>query len=191
MKKKVKYARVTEVLGWLCSNWLQYWWRKVGFQEADRIRDEATTYGKKVHKFIEDFVAHNKYPSSETVEGQRAIVICRWLVENKVKPLGYEAEVKDTRLRLIGHFDLLGEIDGDKYLIDYKTSKKIDKTYVLQLAAYSYLTKKTLKMDVNKGIILRIDKESGELEVVRYENLKPFWAIFKAGYSFYRFMNGK
>lgn len=192
-KKRIEtgYSRVTSVLGYLTAEWLQYWWRSKGFEECDRVRDEATTYGKKVHKFVEEFVAKSIYPSSETVEGQRAITICRWLAENKVVPLGYEVEVKDSKLKLIGHFDLLAEIGGEKYVVDYKTSKKVDKTYALQLSAYSYLIKKTLKLDVNKGIILRIDKVSGELEVVKYENLKPFWTIFRAGLMFYKFMNGK
>lgn len=163
----------------------------MGFEEADKVRDASTDFGKAVHKHLERWLNGEVY----SIEDDKHFLIARpimvWLKKNGVKPLEWEKEVKDSTLKLVGHFDLLGEMGGEKYVIDFKTSKKIDKTYGLQLAAYAYLIKKTLKITVNKGIILRVDKETGELEVKEYTDLKPYWAVFRAGLVFYNFMNGK
>lgn len=191
MPKKVKYSRVTSVLSYLTAQWLQYWWRKVGFEEADRVRDASTDFGKVVHKHLERWLNGEVYSMEGDEHFPFARPIMLWLQENKVQPLEWEKEVKDSTLKLVGHFDLLGEMGGEKYVIDFKTSKKIDKTYGLQLAAYAYLIKKTLKILVNKGIILRVDKETGELEVKEYADLKPYWTVFRAGLVFYNFMSGK
>lgn len=193
-KKRIAngYSRVTSVLGWLNSAWKEYWWKKVGFEEAERVSRESQEFGKKVHKLLETYLIHSRVLDRDgTKEEQCAITILDWLSNNQVKPLELEVEVKDPSLKLIGHFDLLAEINGEKYVIDYKTSKKVDRSYALQLAAYAHLIKKTLKIDANKGIVLRVDKETAELEVVQYDNLKPYWIIFKAGLTFFKFMNGK
>lgn len=197
MKKRLTngWSRVTTVLSSLNCAWLEWWWRKNGFEACDKIRDASTDFGKKVHKLIEEDLAreHNCNLIAKTKEEQCAFKVTDWFYHsgNSFKPLYLEQELKDTNLKLIGHCDLIAEINGEQVVIDYKTSKKIDKSYALQLAAYAHMANKQLKTSITKGIILRVDKETQELEVVEYKPLQPFWKIFRAGLSYYKFINGK
>lgn len=193
MKKLKGYSRVTTVLGWLNSAWKEYWYRKAGFEAADKISKESQEIGKLVHSFIELYLNTGAEPVLGN-EGRCAAIIIQWLKENVVKPLYIEQELKDIKLKLVGHCDLIVETDGEQVIIDYKTSKKIDKSYALQLAAYAHMANKQLGTKINKGIILRVDKDPAAeipLEVVEYIPLKAYWAIFLCGLKFYKFMNGK
>lgn len=187
-KKEPKYNRVTGVLDALNSSWKEWWHRSRGFVECDRVRDESTTFGKKVHKYLEEhFTAKpgTVLRQPETKEEICAWNIDAWLTSHEVKRLQQEVAVVDKKLRLIGHFDLLAEINGEKVLIDYKTSKKHKEEYGFQLAAYAYLIKKTLGIDVTKGLILRVDKETGIVDPKEYTDLKKRWKIFLGGYKYY------
>ncbi len=109
-KKEQKLARVTSVLSFLNSAWLQYWYRKVGFQEADRISRESQEFGKAVHRFAEGyFKTVLEQKADEEIyalrEGQCGNNLITWFDENKVKPLYLEQELKDTKIGLIGHCD--------------------------------------------------------------------------------------
>lgn len=195
MPKKKAYSRVTTVLGWLNSSWKEYWYRKVGFEEADRVSRESQEFGKKVHQRIEDVLKGSNFSSlSEPLVERCAGTLHSWLYTNKVKPLYLEQELKENKLELIGHCDLIAEIAGEQVIIDYKTSKKIDRSYALQLAAYAHMANKQLGTKISKGIILRVDKDPNaeqQLEVVEYRPLKMYWKVFHAGLLFYKFMNGR
>ncbi len=193
-KKEQKLARVTSVLGFLNSAWKEYWWRKVGFTQADIVSRESQEIGKKVHKLIETRLIGNESFPVDGREAECAVIVVTWLREKQIKPLYLEQELKDTKIGLIGHCDLIAEIAGEQVIIDYKTSKKIDKSYALQLAAYAHMANKQLGTKITKGIILRVDKDPQaeiQLEVKEYTPLQPYWLVFKAGLAFYKFMNGK
>ena len=187
------WSRVTSVLSALNSSWLEFWWRKNGFEACDKIRDDSTAFGKKVHSYIEDYVRDGKVPPAGR-EGTCALAVIKWLSDNKVKPLHLEVELKDSKLRLVGHADLLCEIDGEQIVLDYKTSKKVSKDYALQLSAYAHMANKQLGTKIDKGIILRADKDPEkevQLEVVEYTDMKKYWKIFLAGLQYYKFIQGK
>ncbi len=194
-KKEQKLARVTSVLGWLNSSWKEYWWRKVGFAQADIVSRESQEFGKKVHKILEDYCKNpiHAYDPNDNAE-RCAYLIVSWMQQQTTKVLYLEQELKDTKIGLIGHTDLLAEINGEQVVIDYKTSRKIDLSYALQLAIYADMANKNLGLHINKGIVLRVDKDPNavpQLEVVEYNNLKPYIKIFKNGLLFYRYMTGK
>ena len=195
MSKKPKaLARVTSVLGWLDSAWKEYWWKKVGFEAAERVSRESQEVGKKVHSLIERYVRGDHSELPPTREGVCASHVIQWLAENRVKPLYIEQELIDKALGLVGHCDLIAEIDSENVILDYKTSKKVSRSYSLQLAAYAFMANKQLKTQITKGIILRVDKDPDakqQLEVIEYKPLKPYWAVFKAGLIFYKFMLNK
>ena len=187
------WSRVTSVLSALNSGWLEFWHRKVGFEECDRIRDESTAFGKKVHKYIEDYVRDGELPP-EGREGDCARIVIKWLSDNKVKPLHMEVELKEEKLRLIGHADLICEIANEQIMLDYKTSKKVSKDYALQLAAYAHMANKQLGTKIAKGVILRVDKDPEkelQLEVVEYTDLDKYWKIFRMGLMYHKFVTGK
>ena len=73
----------------------------------------------------------------------------------------------------------MAKINGRVCVIDFKTSKKIYKPYHLQVTAYAQAIK---RIDGLKrwplGIILRLDKETGEYEQKVFEP-KDHFDVFK------------
>ena len=63
-----------------------------------------------------------------------------------------------------GTIDALVRIGEREYLIDFKTSKKIYKPNHLQVAAYSHALAAQDDKKAPHGIVLRLDKETGEFQ---------------------------
>lgn len=72
-----------------------------------------------------------------------------------------------------GTLDLLLEIDGKIYLVDFKTSNHSSYKHFLQLAAYRYMLRETEGINVNGCIILMLDKKSDMFieHILDFENI--------------------
>lgn len=189
MKKQPKPIRVTEVLDFCNSAWKEWWWRSVGFKTADAIGKESAGIGTKVHKIIED---HLKgclvIEQHEQDHLELAHLVIEWLQKEGIKPLYVEQTLEDKRLNLIGHTDLIAEKDGEHLIVDWKTSNKHRKEFPLQKAAYAKMANKQLKLNINKGITVRIDKETHVVDVRVYEDLvKKYWPPFLSCLKVYKF----
>lgn len=195
--KKPSYIRVTSVLSAVDAEWVKYWYKSVGVEEAERISRESAEFGSRVHSIVQRTLEGtlDSYVSVVPREHECAGHILKWLQEQGVKPLYIEQELIDKKLGLIGHCDLIGEINGHNYLIDFKTSKKVGKSYPLQLAAYSYMAEKQFKIKIDNGVIVRTPndpKAEPQFEVCEFHNLKKqYWPIFKQCLAVYKYFKGK
>lgn len=201
--KKYKPIRVTSVLSWIDSNWKEFWYRQVGFDEADKISKESAEFGTRVHKIIEQgSTGQVPFEVIKTPEDACADVILRWLDENEVEPLfgdygsSMEVEVNDETLGLIGHFDLAAKIKNIPYVIDFKTSNKIRASFPLQKAAYAKMANKQFGSMIDDGITLRShwdkEKQKVDFEVKYYENLnKKYWPLFLMCLEIYKYFTRK
>lgn len=109
-------------------------------------RDEGTNgreRGTKIHAALEGVLRRELVSLGDiersAVEGARA-----WLNEHQVKPLEVEAFLLNETHGYGGTCDLIAEIDGEVWLLDWKSSKsvadskgKVWKEMRLQLAAYA------------------------------------------------------
>lgn len=188
---KRKPIRVTSVLSFVNSSWKEFWFRKVGIEAADQISKESREFGTKVHELIECYLKTGNTDFSSIDASQDhmecADLVISWLKENKVKPLHIEVLLKDSSLNLIGHADLIAQIGNEIVVIDWKMSNSHRKEYVLQKAAYAHMAKPTLKLYVDKGITVRVDKETKALDVKEYTNLKKYWKIFRQCLDVYKY----
>ncbi len=202
MKKANKLIRVTSVLGWVESAWKEYWWRSVGFEVADKISKDSAEFGTKVHKYIETALCTKDMAFEPTPEQLCAVKVLNYISDNKMEPLiegdlwkaSLEIEVKDTKLGLIGHFDMAALVDGQPCIVDFKTSNKMRKSFPLQKAAYAKLANKQLGVKIDRGLTIRShwNKETQEVdfEVKYYDNLiKTYWPKFKACLDVWRYFN--
>lgn len=110
------------------------------------VRNEGTNgreRGSRIHQALESILRREAavIDSRDTaaVEGARA-----WLNEHKIRPIEIEAFLIHETLGYGGTCDLIAEIDGEVWLLDWKTSKSVaspaGRVYDemrLQLAAYS------------------------------------------------------
>ena len=53
------------------TSWLKKWQEKVGIEEAERIKNEASLIGSEMHKYLEYYVQDKRYESTSN-EGQQA-----------------------------------------------------------------------------------------------------------------------
>jgi PD-(D/E)XK nuclease superfamily len=151
---------------------LDYWKREqvaiVAVEYADRLladreagrQDAAVAYlmkaenksamhrGTRLHAAIEGILRHENpviaVEDQAAVEGARA-----WLnqqaLEHGLRPLEVESYVLHPTLGYAGTVDLIAEIDGETWLLDWKTGKSVAgrdgqvyRDHRLQLAAYSH-----------------------------------------------------
>lgn len=198
--KKLKLIRVTSVLSFVESAWKEYWWRNVGFEAADEIGKESAEFGTRVHKLVELKLTKNGDLLADTKVQQCALEIIGYLGENNITPLigewkdSLEVEVKDTKLGLIGHFDLAAMVDGQPCIVDFKTSNQMRKSFPLQKAAYAKMANKQLGLKIDTGLTIRShwnkEKQEVEFEVKKYDNLiKKYWPRFKACLVVWKYFN--
>ncbi len=174
--RKLKLVRVTQVLNFCESAWKEYWFRSIGFEAADKISKESAEFGTKVHKLVEQDLLE-PVGLEVTPEGQCAAKILSYIKEYRIVPLFHvwpdslEVEVSDKKLGLIGHFDMAALICGEAYIVDFKTSNKMRKSFPLQKAAYAKMANKMFGVKINKGLTIRShwnkEKQGVEFEVRR------------------------
>lgn len=179
--KKGKYyyndqpvPRVTEILSsTIHDEYLMEWANRIGLYQRKKYQDErdrAAMIGTNVHEQIEYFLKYNVKNEERLLLDNKAInsienglsSFMLWYNDvsgsNKIKILMQEYALSCPWFG--GTFDMLMEINGKTYLVDFKTSNHISYKYFLQLAAYRYMIYNSLKINIDGCIILQLDKNT-------------------------------
>lgn len=186
-----------------------YKWLKDVGQDADTIRDEAGRRGSNVHDMTE------RYDAGEEVtflndQGWPAYKMSEWSMferyvefSNTIKPTidMMEAHMISDNLGFAGTLDRVVEIDGDKILLDIKTSNSLQPTHWLQLSAYNELIKENgVKVD-KVGILwlnakTRTEGKKGaiqgkgwQLVTKDIEVVAEDWEVFQTTYKLWQAIN--
>jgi hypothetical protein len=138
---------VTTILECYPKGAAYYNWLKENGKDADEIRDEAGRRGSVVHKLTEDYDAGKEvrlvndngsidYKLTEWAMFERYVEF-RSRFDLKVEAI--ELNIISKELGFAGTIDRVCYLNGEKYIIDIKTSNAIYPSYWLQLAAYRAL----------------------------------------------------
>ena len=128
---------------------------------------EELRVGSLVHKSIEDILTGEKVIVEDDKDVQKSLIsFMMWYNQAKPKILHLEiplfsTEVKNGGLKypFAGTCDLIAEIDGEKWIIDFKTSKVVDVNMGIQLNAYRMLWNSMFPDDkINKLAIVHCKK---------------------------------
>ena len=154
------YPSVTTVLSVYPKGYgYQEWLKQVGYN-ADLVVSKAAEQGSNVHNAIEEFLNGKELVWIDQ-KGNENFTYNEWSMISKFMEF-YDKYLKTTEgevavetllwsdnLRLGGTADLVCIIDGETWLIDYKTSNALYKTNEMQLAAYVEMwnEKNTPKID--------------------------------------------
>jgi hypothetical protein len=127
------------------------WLASKGWDESQAIKEAAGDKGSKVHKAIEDLISgkelkmDDRYSNGSgideelSVEEWEAIMsFVDWWNETKPKVLKCETITFSEEFDYAGTIDLVCEINGERWIIDFKTSANIWPEYELQLSAYKH-----------------------------------------------------
>ena len=137
------YPSITYVLSYYPKGkHFEDWLKKVGYS-ADWIVKKAGEEGTQVHEMIEDYL--NGKELNFLVNGQPMYNPLVWQMFLRFvdfwetyKPTLIETEVHifSDELKIAGTCDMVCEIDGELWIIDFKTSNHLQTTYELQTAVY-------------------------------------------------------
>lgn len=134
----IYYPSVTTILQAYPKGHQYYdWLKSVGFN-GDIIRDRAAEVGSKIHNAIENYL------KGVVLNFQDGYTLEEWILINKFmkfdshlgKIEAIETQVVSEIMKLGGTLDLVCMINGERWLIDHKTSNALYKSYDIQLSVY-------------------------------------------------------
>lgn len=139
------YPSVTSVLEYMPKGrFFEQWLKDMG-KEADILRDRAAKEGTQVHNIIEKLITKEEVEWMDQY-GQARYSEQVWKMANKfvefwnqVKPksLYVEEFIFSDEHQYAGTADFVCEIEDKRWMIDFKTSNSLHRSYDLQLAAYA------------------------------------------------------
>ena len=155
------YPSVTYVLSYYPKGkFFEDWLKKVGYA-SEYIVKKAGEEGTLVHEMIEDylngkelnFLQHGIPMYNPRIWQMFMRFVDFWETYN---PTLIEAEVHlfSDELKIAGTCDMVCEIDGEIWVIDFKTSNNLQTTYDLQTALYTKCFEECFNKKVNRSGVL-------------------------------------
>lgn len=182
--------RVTEILSsMLHEDFLMIWANNIGLYKRKKYKDEleqAATKGAYVHDAIEEYIQNNKELDLDTViAGYRTEVSYAygsfkawWDIISRQKIRIILQEYKLICPWFGGTLDLLVEINGCVYLLDFKTSNHPSYKYFLQLAAYRYILREFYGIEIYGCGVIKLNKKAIEFEEFIIDKSNPEYEEF-------------
>ena len=141
------YPSVTYVLGsYPKGKYFEDWLKKVGYS-AEYIVKKAGEEGTQVHEMIEsylngdelNFLGPHGRPLYHPDVWQMFLRFVEWWEEYNPTLIEVEVHLFSDKLKVAGTCDMVCEINGELWIIDFKTSNNLQSTYDLQAAVYGQM----------------------------------------------------
>lgn len=135
--------------------------------KTEEVKKDAGLVGTVVHGLIEDFLQGKKIPN----QSDEKVVNCwnlflDWWNKQEYEVVELEKKIFSKKYNYAGTLDLvLKDKQGNLILADIKTSNQISFDYTLQLNAYKEAYEEETKTKISKGLIIRLPKTNGKIEV--------------------------
>ena len=154
------------------------WRKRVGDEEADRIKNEACALGSLMHNHIENHVSGIPRPGGSNLIRMQAKRMADRIIE---EALPFVDEVWGQEVMLCypglyaGTTDLCGIYKGKEAIMDHKTARKMKKLkdiihYRDQLCFYLLAHNETYGTNINTGVIFMVDRQLNFQEFYFDEN---------------------
>jgi len=150
-----------------------------GIRHAHKwISREAQNIGSDVHKWIELWIKFKIHGGSAVADYPYEVKtpmenFHKWVESREVEWIDSEKKVYSKFWNYAGTIDALAKINGELYVIDFKTSAKIYKEYYLQIYGYAQAIHEMVNDDSNKhypkGMIVRLDKNENKFQEAAFE----------------------
>jgi len=166
-------SAILKNLGWSTNGLLN--WQKTLLlkgQDPEASLTEAATLGTVTHQYLEDWIQQRTTDSSHVkpVHQQFAELAVQWFAAWAVKQnfsfLATEQQVISSVHRYGGTFDVLGNHCGMKVLADFKTSKAVYPSHLIQLAGYQIAYDEMYPDEpIEKMAVIKISSEEAQMQV--------------------------
>ncbi len=166
---------------------LEAWQKRVGLQEAERVRVEATGLGSLMHTHLENYVMGEDRPGGNNIVRVLARDMADQVIEKGLCNVGEVWGMEEILYYpglYAGTSDLIGLHNGEPAIMDYKTCRKMKKKssitdYSLQGAAYSIAHNHIHGTDIKKIVIFMVSRDLEFQEYVwegeEFETAKELW----------------
>ena len=145
---------------------LEQWKKRVGTQQADRIRDVSAMRGTAMHTYLEGYILGENHLDLTSI-GQEAGKMADVVIQSGLKDL---EEVWGSEVTLYypglyaGATDVVGIYDGKESIIDFKQTNRPKQRewigdYFVQLAAYAMAHNHVYGTKIQNGVILMCSKD--------------------------------
>lgn len=147
---------------------LQNWMKRVGFDNAEHIKNTAANRGSIMHHIIESYLLKARHADLSD-QGQLAGVMAQTIIDEGLE--GCMDEIWGSEVALYypglyaGATDLVGVYEGSEAIVDFKQSNKLKKRewvedYFVQLVAYAMAHNTVYGSKINKGVVLMCTKNN-------------------------------
>lgn len=147
------YFSVTTILAIKHNPWLWHWKMKLGKEESDRIGNEAAEKGTRVHRRLEQMLSKKVFKTVPKDLKPYIEAFNNWYEQCQPELIESEKYLYSDKYGYAGTADLICWIDGELWLIDFKTSKAIYDEYGLQVRAYGYAFQEMTGVKVRTAIL--------------------------------------
>ncbi len=148
---------------------IKQWQERVGLEEANKIKTQASNLGNGMHKNLEKFILGESMDGSFMAQTLAKVIIKNGLP--KVDEVwGTEVALYSTGL-YAGTTDLIGLHEGIPSIMDFKNSLKDKKRewiedYFMQLAAYAMSHNEMYGTDIKRGVVMIATRDAKYQEFI-------------------------
>ena len=157
------YPSATTILNaYPTSEHLVKWIADNGFHESRAMRDEAGRRGTRIHSAIELLLGGGEIvKEGYTIEEWHKLdTFVRWHAEFKPEVLGLEIPIFSKKGKYAGRLDCIARINGELYVLDWKSSANIHKSFPLQFAAYAKAVEENSDLKIDNVAVIRLGADS-------------------------------
>ena len=162
---------------------IKAWQERVGIDEANKIKTEASNLGNGMHKNLENYILGESMGGTFMAQALAKVIIKEGLT--KVSEVwGIEVSLYSTGL-YAGTTDLIGVHNNIPSIMDFKNSlrekrKEWIEDYFMQLAAYALAHNEIHGTDIKKCVINIIDRDAKLqpfiIEGNEFDHYSDLWA---------------
>ena len=143
------------------QGFLKDWKKRIGEEEADRIKNHSSKRGTAMHKYLEKYLLGEGYTDATQI-GKEARPMAQKIIEAGLRDLdeiwGNEVTLYYPDL-YAGSTDLVGVYDGKETLIDFKQANRPKQRewisdYFLQVGAYAMAHDHLYDTRISQAIIM-------------------------------------
>jgi len=142
-----RVAGVTTVTGVMNKPALLKWANRIGLEgiEMDAYVDELASIGTLAHAMVEAYLKGQQFDtaafSQDQIDGAELSVLSfyEWEKHQHFKVLNSEMQLVSEKLQVGGTCDCYCELNGQKTLLDFKTSKGVYDDHFTQVAGYTMI----------------------------------------------------
>ena len=170
-----EYPSITTVLSILSEAGIKAWRARVGEEEANRVSSRAIKRGNKVHSMIENYIQNKEVDHSDLISTQNFKDIQPIIDDKLTKVYAIEKRMHSKHLGVAGTVDCVGEWDGQRAIIDWKTSAKFKKkewvhSYFMQACAYSIMWEELTKQPITQLVVAIASDEGPQIFIEHRDN---------------------